>query len=245
MYAEHFQGLLTGFADALVARPPAASIVLDGDRLREPAHIDALMARYAESAGCHERRATASQWSKYFFSRLGIAVVVVQLATDRALDVDLGRLRIAFDADGLPQHFSGMAPRGAPGDDFDSLLDGAFAPVIDTLHERSGLAPRIFASNASIYFEWALGQLRAQGRVPAPRLARAEALMEAPQRGGRRNILHAPYKRVSPGARDGEGEPVSHCRRLCCVRDLDVQWGLCANCPRAITFERTATRAHG
>ena len=242
MYAEHFQGLLTGFADALVARLPAAPIVLDGNQLREPDHLDALLDRYAESAGCRERRATATQWSKYFFSRLGIAVTVVQLATDRALDVDLERLRIAFDADGLPQHFSGVRPRPAPGDDFDGLLDGAFAPVIATLHERSGLAPRIFASNASIYFEWALGQLRAQGRVPAPRLARAEKLMEVRRRNGHRNILHAPYKRVPPGARDGEGEPVSHCRRLCCVRDLDAQWGLCANCPRAITL---ATGTHG
>lgn len=237
MYAHCFKGDLAGFHDALVAVLPTAPLVLDGKQLREPAIVDDLLDRFANANACHERRATASQWSKYVFSRLGIAVTVVQMTTGRALDVDLDRLRIAWSADGLPISLAGHAPRtGVDGANFDSLLDGAFAPLIETLNACCGLAPRIFASNATMYFAWALAQLRAQGDAPAARIAAAEALMRQRRRGDRRNPLYAPFKDLAPGARDGDGEPVTRCRRLCCVRDLDAQWGLCANCPRAIVY---------
>jgi len=238
--ASFFQGYLSSFEDAL--RPTDAAGPIDSTScgaLAYSAGLRPILDRYAAAHDYQDVRATASQWSKYFFSRLGVATLVTQLATDRALDLCLARMRWVSHDDGRPDFFILGDPRPAapidPGSDFSSLIDDAFTPVVAALSRYCRLSARVFWSNAGVYFAWALGELESQQRVPTDRLRAVRALMSVPTRpDGGFNPFHRIYKDCAPGTLDGNHEPADHCRRLCCMRDLDPQWGLCANCPRAM-----------
>ncbi|MES1947302.1 ferric iron reductase [Salinisphaera sp. C84B14] len=240
MFADHFHDDLASFSDVLLraeAAPSAATI--EAVALTDPARLDPLLTHFGERHECTEPRARASQWSKYFFARLGIATLVAQLASDRALDFDLNSMRVVCDDDGTAAQFlfaTGSAPvSDRPGHDFSALVDDAFAPVIATLSQHCRLSTRVFWSNAGVYFDWALGELERQQRIPPERLAAVRALMTCRQRPeGGFNPFNRIHKRCPPGTLDGNGEPVEQCRRLCCMRDLDSRWDLCSNCPRAM-----------
>jgi len=238
--ADYFQGYLASFVDAL--RPAAESLpadAVDCACLSEPAGVARLLDQFAVAHNYRDRRATASLWSKYFFSRLGIGTLVAQLADDCALELRLDRLQMVTHEDGTPDFFVLGEQHGAqtsvPGHDLSSLVDDAFTPVIAALSRHCRLSTRVFWSNAGVYIAWALGELESQQRVPADRLAAIRALLSARTRpDGGFNPFDRIYKDCPPGTLDGDSEPADHCRRLCCMRDLDPQWGLCANCPRAM-----------
>ncbi|HET7313450.1 siderophore-iron reductase FhuF, partial [Salinisphaera sp.] len=219
-------------------RPPAAAaLVVAGPELCDPVVLDGLLDRFAAGQACGDKRAAASQWSKYFFSRLIIAATVVQLAEDRALDLAIERLRLGFDAHGFTQTIAPDTPAPlttAPGHDFSRLVERTLAPVVRALAGRCRLAPRVFWSNAAVYYDYALGELAAQRRIAPGRIHAAGKMLTAPRlAGGARNPFYRPYRTLAPGAIDGNGQPATRCRRLCCMRDLDPRWSLCPDCPRA------------
>ncbi len=235
-----FQGYLSSFEGAI--RPPVATPPADSAPCREladPAGLAVILDRYAAAHDYQDTRAAASQWSKYFFSRLGIATLVTQMATGHTLDLRLDRMRWVAHDDGTPDVFILSDPLAAAttdqGHNFSSLIDDAFTPVVAALSLHCRLSARVFWSNAGVYFAWALGELESQQRVSAKRLRATRALISEPTRpDGGFNPFHRIYKDCAPGTLDGNDEPTDHCRRLCCMRDLDPQWGLCANCPRAM-----------
>ena len=244
MHSDCFQDNLSFAADLFVTA--------DGDigqhEARELASGDTLAPLLAAHGRAHtatEPRAIASQWSKWAFARLIIPTVVLQCRLDRRVRFDGSPAwRFDTDSDGTPSCFvfdgSPLDDIGT-GHDFASLIDHALAPLTAALCRTFGLSPRVYGSNAAMYFCWALDQLTLQGVGPATTRAAAYALTEAPQRpDGGANPFHAPFKALGPGAHDGTGQPARECRRLCCVRDLDRAWDLCANCPRAVTYENAA-----
>lgn len=245
MYAECFHDNLA-FAAALFAcsraLPPSAQT---SQALTEPTALWPLLARHGRAHGAAEPRAIASQWSKYVFARLIIPTVVLQCSLDRAVDFTATRWGFSLEDDATPAvvHFCDD-PLGATGTgaDFGSLIDDAIMPLIGALRAAAGLSPRVYASNAAMYYAWALDQLGGQARGQPGPLGRARALLTTPARiDGGFNPFHAPHRAVPPGTHDGDGQCVDHCRRLCCVRDLDPAWGLCANCPRAMQYPARQT----
>lgn len=243
MYAHFFHDHLEYFADALGVAPPAeAGPVIAGTDLITGRALDRVLEAFAADHGITEPRAAATDWSKYFFARLIIPVVVVQASTGRQLTLAPEQWQAHCRDDGTIARFVFAAdPLAGPcaAGDMAGLIDSLMAPMIAALAGRSGLSPRVFASNAAMYYAWALSQLAEQGRIASATLAPAHALLDSPTRpDGGWNPFHAAFKALPPGTLDGNGEPVRQCRRLCCVRDLDPGLALCANCPRAITWGR-------
>jgi len=240
--ANYFEGYLSSFVGAL--RPDdgecnAARIRCT--QLAEPEGMADVLKRFVVAHNYVDRRAAASQWSKYFFSRLGIGALIAQLGNDQTLDLRLARLQMTTHADGTPDIFilgaESDSRASGTGHDLSSLVDDAFTPVINALSQHCRLSTRVFWSNAGVYIAWALGELESQQRIPAERLAAVRALLSGRDRpDGGFNPFHRIYKDCPPGTLDGDDAPADHCRRLCCMRDLDPQWGLCANCPRAMRY---------
>ncbi len=247
MFARFFHDRLDFAADALCrAAEAAGGPIIEGHALVSGEALDTVLRRYAEAHGIADRRAAASDWSKFFFARLIIPALVIQCSSGQRLDLDPASWRAYCREDGTIAHFVFDAdPLGppAPGD-VSSLVDTVITPLATALAARCRLSSRVFGSNAAVYYVWTLDQLGAQARIPPARLAPARALLDSSTRpDGGHNPFHAAFKPLVAGARDGDGAPVRQCRRLCCVRDLDPSLPLCANCPRAITYPDTGGRA--
>ncbi|MES1930873.1 ferric iron reductase [Salinisphaera dokdonensis CL-ES53] len=246
MFARHFHDHLESFGDALVADAPRDTVVTSGALLRDPDAFADQLAAFKIDRGCHDDRAAASQWSKWFFSRLIIPAAVVQLATDQRLVCEWADLDIGWQADATPRCFVVQESHFLSGDgaDLAGLIDTLLCPFVDALTGYCRLSARVFWSNASMYYDWVVGELTRQGRIPAERVATAAALLNTPTRpdGGFNPFVRA-HRDCKPGALDGDDAPIARCRRLCCMRDLDPKWGLCANCPRAVHYGRASHAA--
>lgn len=247
MFAHYFHDNLAGFAATFTRQLPAHDgPAVAGHVLSEPQTLAGLLDRYATAQGYQNHRAAASQWSKFFFSHLIIPTLVSQLGGNQRLDMRPDHWQCLFSADGVPVAFQFREPPSVAGDaaDFGSLVDDAMRPIVTALYADCRLSSRVFWSNASMYFIWALGELETQAQLPAERLARSRDLLDRSQRadGGLNPFYHA-HKALSPGALDGNQEPAQHCRRLCCLRDLDPMWGLCPDCPRAVHYPDPRARA--
>ncbi|NNC22587.1 siderophore-iron reductase FhuF [Salinisphaera sp. USBA-960] len=244
-HAHFFSGNLQAFADVFSAQPwPQAEVVVPGIDLIAGHSLDPLLQTFANTCDLEDRRATISQWSKYFFARLIIPATVIEHGTSSGLVLSADRWHAACAADGTVKHF--VFARDPVTDnrragDMTSLIDDVIAPMTATLAAASGLSARVFSSNATMYYNWVLEQLAHQAASPNTILRRARSLMNTPVRpDGGFNPFYAQFKTLSPGARDGNGEPTEQCRRLCCVQDCDPSLGLCANCPRAIKRQTSA-----
>lgn len=237
MFAPWFHGHLEGFADALAATAPANAHTTSGRALAEADTLAERVACFCAEHGCHDVRAGASQWSKWFSSRLIIATTVVQLSTDRHLCCRWADIDLAWQADATPRCFA-LSPDCfivGRGTDFAGLVDGLLCPLVTALAAYSGLSARVFWSNAAMYYAWVVSELGQQNRVPAERVAAAGALLDTRLRpDGGFNPFYRALRACRPGTRDGNGELIRQYRRICCVQDLDPRWGLCANCPRAV-----------
>lgn len=248
MFSHHFHGHLENFADALVARTPHHAVEPCGTTLRETGALADRIACFRADLGCQDARAAASQWSQWVFCRLIIPTIVVQLATNRRLVCEWGDIAISWYPDATPRCFvvDGDHFVGDEGADLGAFIDNLLCPLVNALTDYCRLSARVFWSNAATYYDWVVGELACQERIPAARIAAARALLDKRVRpdGGFNPFAHA-YRKCSPGALDGNGTPVRRCRRVCCVRDLDPKWELCANCPRAVHFDHRPRAASG
>ncbi|RJS93477.1 siderophore-iron reductase FhuF [Salinisphaera sp. Q1T1-3] len=241
MHPECFHDNLSFARTLFVIQPDEPAGASPSAALADATAITPMLSCYSRSCGACEPRAVASQWSKFVFARLVIPSLVLQCCLDRAIDFRTAPWAFTRGEDGTPAGFVFAADPLGPvgtGHDYSSLIDDAISPVIGALCAGAGLARRVYASNASMYFAWALEQLEGQRRGQRHALAAARDLVESAARpDGGFNPFHAPFKTLPQGCCDGNGEPASECRRLCCVRDLDACWGLCSNCPRAVKRE--------
>lgn len=237
MYAHCFPEHLAFFADAFTRDPSGpACLIVPGQALVSGQSLDRVIHLFANSHEIRDRRAAATDWSKYFFARLIVPTVVIQHTMARRIDFAPGNWQVHCRDDGTASRFvfgHGPAAKTGPPDALSSLIDHVLSPLIAALVTHVRLSPRVFASNAAMYFAWALEQL-------APLTSRQHklhALLASPRRSdGGYNPFYSPFKSLPGNALDGDGKPTRRCRKLCCVRDLDPALALCANCPRAITY---------
>ncbi|SDF88926.1 ferric iron reductase protein FhuF [Limimonas halophila] len=223
--------------------PPAAAIPVYGMSLAPPARLagsplipdrlEAALAGYAAGWSDPEPRAVATQFSKYWF-RAAIPPVVVCAAAGRAApEVAPDALRVEPDGAGIPFLVAPDDPAIgiAPADGaalMDRLVRGHLEPVVAALAARSGLAPRVFWSNAGNVIAWYLEQLRAQPATADAARALAAHWVEAtanPHFDGRN-----PMSKPVIDTTDAHGRPVRR-RRVCCARYLSAELDVCGSCP--------------
>ncbi|WP_280553506.1 siderophore-iron reductase FhuF [Halomonas sp. 25-S5] len=218
--------------------PPAiAPVAPDGMPARElldPARLAALLERFGARYDEGDLRAVASLWSKWHFSPLIAHGLAANLLLERDLPLDLYELHLQQSPEGqttglvLPhagRHLAELAPHSR----FATLLDGHLTPLVEALATASGASPRVFWSNAGNYVEHFAGALADHPMAAADVAEPARALLASrtlPD--GRRNPLHRPVRYV-----EGEDGPPRRVRRLCCLRYLIDELGVCGNCPLA------------
>lgn len=246
MYAHCFPDHLAFFADAFSREAPAESHFMVSGREFVSGHpLAAILRLFADARGIGDHRAAVTDWSKFFFARLIVPTVMIQAATARPLDLASSHWCIHFRNDGTISRFVfDRDPLMAEGASIGmaSLIDDVVAPLITVLVAECRLSPRVFASNAAMYFAWAVDQLDPGcGGSHTGQNQAARTLLGSPRRpgDGGYNPFYAPFKSLPPGALDGRGNPIQRCRKLCCVRDLDPSLDLCVNCPRAVTYGRS------
>jgi ferric iron reductase protein FhuF len=212
--------------------------------LLDPACLDALLTRFGARYGHGDRRAVASLWSKWHFSALAAHCLAANLLLERDLPLGLDELHLEQSPEGQT---TGLALRhaGRPLADLDpcrrfaTLLDDHLGPLIEALAAATGASQKVFWSNAGNYFEHFAGAL-ADHPMAAPDDAEpARALMESRMLpDGRRNPLYRPVRYV-----EGEAERPRRVRRLCCIRYLIDELGVCGNCPLACRRQVRTTKA--
>ncbi|WP_416139807.1 siderophore-iron reductase FhuF [Halomonas sp. HK25] len=220
-------------------RPPKVSATPTADsyptsELLDPAYLDALLARFGAQYPQGDRRAVASLWSKWHFSSLCGHGLVANLLLERDLPLGLDELHLQQSPEGQT---TGLVLRHAgrpladlePHTRFATLLDDHLTPLIEALAATTGASPKVFWSNVGNYFEHFAGAL-ASHPMAAPDVAEpARALMESrtlPD--GRRNPLYRPVRYI-----EREADSPRRVRRLCCIRYLIDELGVCGNCPLA------------
>lgn len=154
------------------------------------------------------RLAAVSEWSLYLFAGLVSGLALLSLRGG-ALPAD------PLIATGGSRPSALVLTLGGPGGAAASL-EGSLTPAVERLARQSGLAPRLYWSNAANMLAFLCeaweGRPGLARRVPPLR-----RLLEAPPLQG-----HITYP--APGGQRR--------RRLCCLRDRLPGHGLCAACPK-------------
>lgn len=231
-----FVGDLASYRDALVTMDDVRpSVPLR--RLLERAEFDRVLQVYGAAYEDGDRRAVASEWSKRYFIRLLPPVLAADLLLNHSLPLDIHAMEVVLGRQGEPLAFKLPSAGGSctplPGDPFSRfsvLLDDHLAPLIQAWGKHARLSPRVFWSNAANYVEWLLSRIGTQ--VAIPPMDDARAMLAWRQRiDGRPNPLYKPVRYRQLEARAGVPAREWRQRRVCCVRYLLPDKGLCTNCP--------------
>lgn len=234
-------GPLAGLSLPRVSTTPGPDAV-PARRLLDPTYLASLLERFGARYGHGDRRAVASLWSKWHFSALAAHGLAANLLLERDLPLGLDELHLQQSPEGQT---TGLVLRHAgrplaaldPHSRFATLLDGHLTPLVEALAAASGASPKVFWSNAGNYVEHFAGALGDHPMAAADVGEPAQALMASRHLpDGRRNPLYRPVRYVEPSAPDAP----ARIRRLCCLRYLIDELGVCANCPLAC---RDRTRA--
>ena len=229
-------GEFASYREVLVTRDdPRPSI--PARALLEREMLDSVLRRFDPPHADGDRRALASQWSKWYLVRLIPPVVAAALVLGRTLPLAFDDVDVVLDAQGIPQAFKlpgEGGPFAAPPDDpfqrFAHLLEDHLQPFVQLLAAEVRLSPRVLWSNAGNYFEWFIGEM---AKLPplAPMLGHGRELLETERRpDGTRNPLFKPiqYVEVSCAQRPNG---LWRQRRTCCIRYRLGTLGNCDNCP--------------
>jgi ferric iron reductase protein FhuF len=175
-------------------------------------------------------RATATQWSKLYFSRLLPAALLPAMLDHWQLPLSPEQMKIRLDGEGvvtgLVLEHAGARMAQAPR--FDFLIDGHLEPVISALAAQSGLPAKVLWNNAGNIFETILMRASALLGADHPGIAEGMHLLQARRRkAGAGNPLFEPvrYRKTDEGT--------VRTRRLCCLRYLTDGLGLCKSCPKS------------
>lgn len=238
-------GPLEGLAPPRVSATPGAD-TLPARQLLDPGYLDALFARFGARYAHGDRRAVASLWSKWHFSTLAAHGLAANLLLERDLPLGLDELHLEQSPEGQT---TGLALRHAgkplaeldPYPRFTTLLDGHLTPLIETLAAATGASAKVFWSNAGNYFEYFAGALADHPMASKDLAEPARALMASRSLpDGRRNPLYRPVRYVE----DSRSKP-RRVRRLCCIRYLIDELGVCGNCPLACRGGGKAAKGAG
>lgn len=216
----------TAFADAVaVARPWLTEDAADARPLTAVMASDALAAAFARHRAllgpdaCP--RGGASVWSKHLFSALLPAAMLRLLAGGKPD----GNPLLAFEGH-LPKSTLAAQPAGIAGPPAASVaaewITGWLAgQVVTPLAATSGLAPRLFWSNAATMAAYLCEQWEKLPEWTASAEQLRAALFGTPPLAGQITYVATPVPEY----------PTVRRRRLCCIRDR-VGQPLCSSCPR-------------
>lgn len=204
---------------------------LPGHSLADPATIDAVVDRYAETYPGADRRAVASFWTQWYFAQLIPPVAAAALMLNRVLPAALAEISVIRADKGHPIAFR-LHDDGQPTTETDvfrrlaPLIDGHIAPFIAAWAPHTRVAPRLYWNNAAVYLHWILGEIAAHPLADDRVRAEADQLMHSrDQPDGRPNLLCTPIQTVEE---DGE---IRRWRRLCCLRYRLPEIAECGTCP--------------
>ncbi len=230
-----YVGEFSSYRHVLTTRDDAGPSI-PASQLLQTARLDAIFQRFDPLHTGQDRRALASQWSKYYLVRLIPPVVAAALVLGWRLPLAFEDVEVVLDEQGLPQAFKlphEGGPFGTPPSDpfqrFGELIDANLQPFIQGLASEVRLSPKVLWSSAGNYLEWFLGEMAKA--LPAVVLTHGHELLASERRpDGRRNPLFRPvrYVEVSPALRpDGLWRQ----RRVCCIRYRLEHFEHCDNCP--------------
>ncbi|MCA1788332.1 MAG: siderophore-iron reductase FhuF [Thioalkalivibrio sp.] len=194
-----------------------------------------MLERFAPTYPGDDRRAIASQWSKWLF-HAWLSPTIALLVFDGHLPTgqpdDWG---ICFDSGGRAERLwlrSTLAQQSRQPLDaaLREMESGVLAAVVSTLARHSGASVNVFWSNAGNLVEHVLSRLADYPVARPDRVEQALAFLDMPRHeDGVRNRLYRPvvYRVV-----EGETEP-RRLRRACCIRYRLEECNYCENCPLA------------
>lgn len=229
-----FTGNLERYRDTLVVKGQDQRIGVPACDLASEEGLARLLSRYRGSQPGDDQRALISLWSKHYFAKLTVPVVVANLMSGHDLPVALDEVDVILDENGLPEAFrlphEGGPFQTPPLDSFErfrALLDLNFAPLIEGWCTHIKISRRVLWNNAANYFEWLVRALEAAG-VSDSLLLDGQQLVKLHKRpSGRPNPMANPVRYVERG----EGiEPLRQ-RQQCCLRYRLPDRPLCQNCP--------------
>lgn len=229
--ADCYQGALVLFTPPLIGGAPPVGAI-KASRWRNSALLEQDMQRYAARYPGGDKRAIASLWSKWHFIALTVPTLAAHLLLDRDLPVALDDVYVLFNDDGCTRQL--WLPEEGPQlhgqsthERFAKLIEHHWAPLIERLAALSGVAPRVFWSNAGGYLHYYVNELAGHPEVNPGALEAARALLESRELGGKRNPLFEPVRTYTPKGSD----EVKRVRKLCCLRYLLDEFSVCSNCP--------------
>lgn len=218
-------GHLPGFRQGL-ASPDDPRPALPPNLLLAPGMIARIVARFDARCGPTDPRAVLSIWASWHFGTVLPPILAAGILFDRVplLAFETARFIIAPDlrteAVTVGAETVALDPKN-PSARFESLVADYLEPAIRLFAERSGLSERVLWSNAGTAFDGLLCRLESlAGERNGFRLAR-RFLEEPVAPDGAPNPLHDPVRYL-------EGRRV---RRVCCMRYLVSDVGICAACP--------------
>lgn len=233
------------FSGPLAEIPQPVSLAgpgsVSGSSLRNGLAIDEPLGRFASAYPSGDRRAIASQWSKWLFHAWLSPTIAVMVLDGHSLSRQSADWGIRFTSDGRPERLwlsSTVAPvRRQPVDRLlAQMVCEELDDVVAALARHSGASVNVFWSNAGNLVEHVIARL-ANHPVTCPhRLAQAREFLEIPRLAGMRNRLYRP---VIYRVDEGSTEP-QRLRRVCCIRYRLDELDYCENCPLAC---RSATPA--
>ena len=185
---------------------------IPGTGLLEDAIMSDLMHRFRPDVCKTAPRAVFSFWTQHYFLRLLPPVLAANLIFERDLTLDLDRVTVVIDAEGLPARFllrdtGTPLPAGTEGAArFARLEANHLTPLIASWSAQTRLSPRLFRGNLARYLKWVLTQLPelgAEAAAPALKAWLSESILAESAR-----------------------------RRPCCLRDRLPGVAICEDCPK-------------
>lgn len=214
-----FTGELAPYRGALAVTDRAGAGV-SGSELLRPAVFDGIIARFASEHRGGDRRAVVSLWFQWYAGTLVTPAVAASLLGNRRLPLGLDELEVLLEeGTGRPvgfrlPHWGHPVPGFDPFERLRGLVHRHLEPLVASVSENAGLAPRLLWCSVGSCLDWVLRVLeeRSDGRAPAS--AGKRLLRERRWPDGKPNHLFRSVRRVTV-----DGEAVSR-RRICCLRHL-------------------------
>ncbi|MEW5422347.1 siderophore-iron reductase FhuF [Amorphus sp. 3PC139-8] len=231
-----FTGPLEHLGEMLVVDDPRPAVPVE--EALSPKLLPKLLSRFAQIYGQdparnvgRDLRAVASQWSKWYFSRLVTPVLAANLALDWRLPVSGRETSLVLADDGRVVAVR-LPHQGGPFDEtpgqsrYAELFDDHVRSVVEAVARDSGLSPKVIWNNAGTAVETVLVRGEAQLGADTSQVAALRTLLQSRRHAdGRPNPLFEPIRHV-----DLDGT-IQRQRRVCCVRYLIPELAFCKTCP--------------
>ncbi|RUR30262.1 siderophore-iron reductase FhuF [Vreelandella andesensis] len=211
--------------------PLPAEPLLPGEALSDASQLRQHVLHFgAADLKSDDLKASASLWSRWHFSAVVAPALAAHLLLSRQLPLALNQVALHLSDNSRTErlhlaHEGNAQQTSDPFSAFSPLIDAHLAPVIETLAAISGVAPRVFWSNAGTYFDYFTHLLSAHPSAEPQRVNEAHTILTKRLRpDGQLNHLYQPVNEGVDGKRQ---------RRLCCLCYRVPTLSYCDNCPIA------------